>query len=187
MRGIAPLLRLGRGLRYREIPELIGQRLFVDSVAAIEVAVRGLVPWLSPDAAWGDSSSELALFKYGIADIELRVSPSLLDHPSTSTGLDVARRQGFLPRRGERWEELDDAIGCLAAFAEDFDPASCVLKLFLRDNIPEREHMRWLMAAARERPRSLALPVGYFPRELVVEDACVTNAGFIWFCTHFYL
>jgi hypothetical protein len=33
----------------------------------------------------------------------------------------------------------------------------------------------------------LSLPDDYFPRTFLVEDACVTNTGWVWFNKHFYL
>lgn len=191
MSSTSALYQLGRSLRYRSLPALIGQRVRLTSLADLEPALRALtMSWLPADARWeGNEHLEGALAKYGLVDTELAAPVALLDHATTQRGIEVLRTHGFLPRRGETWNEPDDKdlmLGCLADFADDFDPADAVLKLFLEDNVPAELRLPLLRdAIANNRP--LVLPAAYFPRELAVTDACVTNARFIWFNDHFYM
>ena len=189
------LLRLGRHLRYRELPELVGQRIVARSLAGIEGALRALTQdVIPPSATWlRNMHLEGALAKYGLIDTELAAPRTLLDHPSTLAGIPVLRHTGFLPPHGSRWpdgsdDDLADAglDALLEDLADDFDPNRVVLKLYLQDDISQDEHARHLMATMRTKGQ-LALPADYFPRSFTVESACVTNAGFIWFARHFYL
>lgn len=190
---ILHLLRLGRELRYRALPELVGCRIAVASLDAIGPALRALVaPWLPPDARWHPNKYlAVALAKYGIVDTSFDAPAALLDHPATQIGVPVLRAHGMVPKRGERGDDLGSGLDgldgrqCLEQLVEELDERRCALKLFLEDERPAELHNSVVISAARE-GRPLALPRDYFPRELAVTDACVTNAPFIWFNTHFY-
>lgn len=71
-------------------------------------------------------------------------------------------------------------MDCLSPFAREVGAGACVLKVFLQDPTATPERMR----AQRGGPSILA---GYFPTELVVLDACVTNAPSVWFAKYFYI
>jgi hypothetical protein len=181
-------LRIGRGLRYRALPELVGRAITLRSLDDARAALRELVaPLLGPGAPWEPPTSlDLALAKYGLIDTEFAASAALLDHPTTERGIPVARRMGFAPRRGERWDDLPGAEDpyCFEELARDLD--QCRLKLFLRDGAPDEPRMERLSDAV-QRKVPLTLPDDYFPCKLEVIDACVTNSSFIWFNAHFYL
>jgi hypothetical protein len=181
-------LRLGRELRYRELPELIGRTITLRSLDDARPALCGLVaPLLGPDAHWEPSSFfDGALAKYGLIDTEFAAPTALLDHPTTERGIPVLRRMGFAPRRGERWDDLPEVEDpyCLEELARDLD--QCRLKLFLQDGAPHDSRMT-RVADAMQREVPLLLPDSYFPCEQRVIDACVTNSSFIWFNAHFYL
>jgi hypothetical protein len=184
------LLRIARELRYRPLPALIGRRVALASLASIEEVVRGLAWTYVPlDARWQPPEMlEGALAKYGLIDTELAAPEHLLDAPDTQRGLELLKQLGFLVSP-EELAELTEAFGgdggafCFEQLIADLDTRSCVLKLFLQDEI------EFDTRNARNKPTRprLNLPDNYFPRELVVIDACVTNAGFVWFHKHFYL
>ncbi|HEY0478971.1 MAG TPA: hypothetical protein VGD37_15740 [Kofleriaceae bacterium] len=188
------LYRVAHGLRYRELPELIGQRVTITSPETTGESLRRLAGrWLAEGAVLRHPEIvEGTLFKYGMIDAELDAARGLLDHEATIVGLDVMRECGFLPRRGEPWAA--DDVACGAGFAHDLAgdlvKNEGIVKLWLRDDIPVDEHMQWLSTAVNhgvDRPGRFSLPSGYLPRELTVADACVTNASFVWFSRHLYL
>lgn len=185
---LGPALRVGRELRYRALPELVGRAITLRSFDDARPALCGLVaPVLGPNAPWEPPASlHGALAKYGLIDTEFAAPAALLDHPTTERGIPVARRMGFAPRRGERWDDLPGAEDpyCFEELVRDLD--QCRLKLFLQDGAPDDARTARLIDAMR-RKVPLALPDDYFPSELRVVDACLTNSSFIWFNAHFYL
>jgi hypothetical protein len=183
----AALFRLGRELRYRPMPALVGKTVGASSVADVERALGALVaPWV-PDAAFaGEERVELTLVKYGLVDVDFAAPAALLADAATLRGLPALRACGMLPKRGERWdaEEAEVGLACLSTLADGLGPA--VLKLYLEDDLPERGRTWWIAAYEQTR-RMPSLPEGYFPRTFTVLDACVTNAPGIWLAKHFYL
>jgi hypothetical protein len=180
MGSMGALLRLGRGLRYRPLP-LIGQRLRIDSLDAVEPALRALVsPWIAAGAPWGGCDVVGGLAKYGLIDRSFDAPPALLEDPSTLVGIAALRANGM----GLRAEpDPDPEIAAAEAemnadFLRDLADklGSCVLKVFLDDDVD-----------GARRPRRLSLLPEYFPRVFTVTDACVTNADGIWMGKHFYL
>ncbi len=188
MTRLGSALRVGRELRYRALPELVGRAVTLRSLDDVGPELRGLVaPVLGPDAPWEPPSNlDGALAKYGLIDTEFPAPAVLLDHPTTERGIPVVRRMGFAPARGERWDDLAEVEDpcCFEELARDLD--QCRLKLFLHDGAPDDARMARLAEAMR-RKVPLALPDDYFPCELQVVDACLTNSSFIWFNAHFYL
>jgi hypothetical protein len=179
------LLRLARELRYRPLAHLIGRRVRVDSLAGVELALAGL----AGDVRWeANVHLEGALAKYGLVDARGAAPHAWLEHSGTLPGIATLRACGFVPARGERWEEHDlsdfgGANALLEQLVEDLGERRCICKLMLRDDIPDAEHQARLMKAKR----GLRLPATYFPRTFEVVDACVTNSDFVWFARHFYL
>lgn len=176
------LFRLGRELRYRALPELVGRTIEPDSVDAVLPALGSLVePWLGTAPAWlAHTHLPGALAKYGLIDIACSAPPSLL--ADASRGISVLRANQFLPAKGQRWDDdvqggpFDGDPTCLEELVSELDRNTCWLKLYLVE--ADGESRRGLR---------LKLPPGYFPRRFVVDDACVTNASSIWFHKHFYL
>lgn len=76
----------------------------------------------------------------------------------------------------ERDPEEDD--WCLEALEESIDDGQNLVKLFLRPESP---------ANTDPNQRGGNLPAGYLPRLFLVEDACLTNANYVWMNKHFYL
>lgn len=195
-RTIALARRVDRELRYRTLTDMIGRHVVVASLDAISVCVRGLAAaWLPASARWRDPTEpSLALAKYGIIDAVLDAPLALLDDARTLVGIPVLRAVGRASRRGEPLpgdeKELDDdekalmdaldEMDCITDLAADLDRRECLLKVFLTSTPPGHEPMQ----RVARRP---ALRAGFFPRDFVVADACVTNARSIWLAKHLYL
>ena len=72
-------------------------------------------------------------------------------------------------------ETDNEDVGLLDFLADDVEKNEAMIKLFLR-------------AAESQSPRlSLKLAEDYFPQIFIVEDACMTNSGNVWFNKHFYM
>jgi hypothetical protein len=186
------LYRLGRELRYRKLP-VIGQSLRITSLAEVEPVLRQLVaPWVTADAPWDGCELLGGLAKYGLLDRWFTAPAALLDDPSTLVGAAALRENGLggqrEPDEDPELEEMTAAAeaGCLVDLATDLDAGTCLLKLFLEDDLPGEQHSKHLIESYRA-TGELSLPANYFPRAFVVTDACVTNASGIWFGKHFYL
>jgi hypothetical protein len=107
--------------------------------------------------------------------------------PDTQRGVALFKELGFILPPEDRADFADmfgdDDQLFFERLIEDLDAQSCVLKLFLEDGIGFEARMERIKATSP----LLTLPSDYFPRELTVTDACVTNSGFVWFTKHFYL
>lgn len=188
----AHLLRgLVRDLRYRALPELIGRTVELASLKSVESSLRQLLePLLPPGAKWlVNSHLEGALAKYGLIDTSFVAPAALLDHPSTEAGGPVLRAHGFAPPAEERPADGDPFFEdptCLEELADDLKEGVCVLKLFLEDGFTWETRMAQAKAGSSKAILG-RLPADYFPRQMKVVDACVTNAAFVWFHTHFYM
>lgn len=179
------LLRLARELRSRRLPELIGRYVHLESVADVEPCLRALlVRWVPAGARWHECNAEGTLAKYGLIDARFDAPRALLDDPSTQVGLAVLRAAGVIPTPGEPPPETLEGGTCLPDLAAELD--QCSLDLYLEDRLPDHGRIERVKAAHLAR-KPLTPPPGYFPRDLVVTDACVSNAPYLWFLTHFYL
>ena len=182
------LLRLGRELRYRELP-LIGKPVRIESLGEVEPVLRALVaPWIAAGAAWEGCDLVGGLGKYGLLDRSFAAPPELLEDRSTLVGIAALHANGMgLPLEPDPDPEItameaEIAAGCLTDLADEL--GGCVLKVFLNDDIDNAR--RFAHLEQTRVPRVSLLP-DYFPRVFTVTDACVTNAKRIWLGKHFYL
>jgi len=83
---------------------------------------------------------------------------------------------------GDLW---DDDPTCLAELAEDLNAQQLVVRLFLE--LPQGSAGLPKPGEPANLFEPFTLPTDYFPRTFTVSDACITNAGFVWFHKHFYL
>jgi hypothetical protein len=180
------LLRLGRELRYRELP-LIGKSVRIESLAGVEPALRALVaPWIAAGAEWNGCDVVGGLGKYGLLDRSFAAPPELLEDRSTLVGIAALHANGMgLPIEPDPDPEItameaEMAAGCLSDLADDL--GGCVLKVFLNDDVDDARRF----AHVKNTLGRKLLP-DYFPRAFTVTDACVTNAKRIWMGKHFYL
>lgn len=121
---------------------------------------------------------EGAIAKYGIIDAEFSISDRhFVNCPLIDRN--TFRELGFVlsPEDKEYITQNhlpngDEDFGLLDFLADDAEKNEAIIKLFLRCDAPKL---------------SLKLPKDFFPREFIVEDACMTNSGYVWFNKHFYL
>jgi hypothetical protein len=176
-------------LRYRELTSLLGRKVVIQALDTVESDIRSaLSDTPVSDGALASPERkyiEGAMAKYGILDLTF-VSPSYQLDEDFQDGLGMLKRFGFLPR-GKQAEELakfDDALGgnstdptCLRELDEDINQNEVVIRLFLEGR-----------KIGSLGPHILGkLPLDYLPQEFTIKDACMTNAGFIWFHKHFYM
>ena len=182
----ALLNSIAQQLRFKELSSLIGHHVLIRTIDSIQSDLRDALndtvisgsEMVSPDRRF----LEVAMAKYGILDLTLTSPTALLDSDYES-GLSVLRKLGFLQERGEaKSPTFLDPISeedptCLTELHEDLQEDREVVRLFLRSD-----------KIAGKGPHLVGrLPVDYLPRDFMVQDACVTNAGFVWFHKHFYL
>jgi hypothetical protein len=84
---------------------------------------------------------------------------------------------------------------CIGELANDIDRHQALLRLFLEED-PRRELVEYwkeMISAGKAHLFGVGLPEmeglleGFFPHEMCVSDACLTNADFVWFHKHSYL
>jgi hypothetical protein len=108
----------------------------------------------------------------------------------------VLRELGFVMRPDEISEELnlatsqDTDLTCLGELQDEIAKNRDVLRLFVEEQ-PRRNMKEHMLAMAKGGGMSADFVdrflSGYFPKDLVVTDACLTNAPFIWFHRHFWM
>lgn len=172
--------RLARELRYRPLPELVGQEIMIHSVESVEEDLReALAPFLPGQAQyeWPHSPFlERTLAKYGILDVTFRAPASLLQGEAEQ-GVPLLKKLGFLPDPSILEQmplTFENDPTCLAELHDDLSEESTFLRLWLASEPPQGES-------------PLALPPSYLPRRFKLRDACMANATLVWFHKHFYL
>ena len=174
-----------RGLRYCSLPKLIDRRVEVCSLETVEADIFAILGGdlpadsrlVSPERKY----LEGAIAKYGIIDAEFSISNRHLAACSLIDG-DTLRELGFVLSPEDRdyisknpLNPDKEDVGLLDSLADDAEKNEAMIKLFLRADAPQATKF------------ALKLPEDYFPRKFVVEDACMTNSGYVWFNKHFYL
>jgi hypothetical protein len=198
------LRKVARELRYRPIPELIGTKVTIESASAVPCtvaeALTTLFPvplrFIGPQEPW----ITVSLAKYCHLDLTFGVD-GVEWRPHDDFGITTLKKLGFAlhPRelsKNERQhltEEKDPT--CLRELAEDINQGGAVLRLFLEET-PRRELLDYWKGVMKNGKGHLfeggvdqmrILLEGFFPHDLAISDACLTNARFIWFHKHFYL
>ncbi|HMS39137.1 MAG TPA: hypothetical protein PKE69_02845 [Pyrinomonadaceae bacterium] len=174
-----------RGLRYCSLPKLINRKIEICSLETFEADLFAILGGdLPPDSRLISPERiylEGAIVKYGLIDATLSVSNRHLASCSIING-NTLRELGFVLSPEDKDYVTENAletgiedVGLLDFLAKDVEKNEAIIKLFLK--------------AAEEKPSRLSLKLSdnYFPRTFVVEDACLTNSGYVWFNKHFYL
>jgi hypothetical protein len=171
--------RLAKDLRYRPLPELIGQSVVIQNVDSIEADLRqALAPLIPAEAIfeWPQRPHmERTLAKYGVLDVTFRV-PSTLLQADDEHGVSLLKKLGFLPE-----QSILDQL----PLTFENDP-TCLSELH-DDLVPDHAFIRLWLESQDARPKLVELPADYLPRPFTVRDACVSNATLVWFHKHFYL
>lgn len=171
-----------RGLRYSSLPKLIGRKIEICSIETTEsdifAILGGDLPADSRLISNENIRREGAIAKYGIIDAEFSISNR---HLANCPLIDrnTFRELGFVLSLEDKeyvtknpLPNGDEDFGLLDFLAEDIEKNEAIIKLFLRCDAPNL---------------SLKLPTNFFPQEFTVQDACMTNSGYVWFNKHFYL
>lgn len=187
------LKEVARGIRYHSLPHLIGRKIKIINLETVEADVQKNLGKLLPNECMlnPDTVKPLGIAKYGILDLEFLVPNTTLES-DYQLGIALLRELGFDVKREQTkgtGDSLTDDPFCLPELAEDIAKKQTLLKLFLESDsiVPKYVSARMSYEAIRELLDNLTLPAEYFPQEFVITDACLTNAGFIWFHKHFYL
>ena len=182
---ITYLRKILRGLRYCSLPKLIDRRVQICSLETIEADIfsilGGDLPADSRLILKEQKYLEGAITKYGIIDAEFSISTRHLAMCSLIDG-DTLHGLGFISSPEEKEYVAKNTLtpdeedrGLLDFLADDVEKNEAIIKLFLKADAPQSLQL------------SLKLPEGYFPRTFVVQDACMTNSGYVWFNKHFYM
>jgi hypothetical protein len=184
---------LVRGLRYQELPRLVGRRVTVHAPDSITTDLqRDLGDHLPSGWTLDGPAASLAsqtLSKYRLVDVVLAVPHAALDQ--ARSGADVVRELGFDKRLDRDIEREDDDLDSVAAeverdtleaLARDIAERHAFVRMMLRDRDPTRRHGGADLAAAL---RGEVAPQ-FLPRPFEVDDACLTNARAVWSFKHFY-
>lgn len=175
---------LARNLRYRELTHLIGKHLHVHFVYTIEDDIRAAFesdfPAESKLIHPATDYIERALTRYGLLDLTFETPKDLLNAEFES-GVTLLERLGFMDNAEmvELAKELatDDDPTCLDELDRELQQGKTVIRLLLKAEERGGYHSGILIHPTP----------GVVDTDFVIEDAAVTNSGFVWFHKHFYL
>ncbi len=174
-----------RGLRYCSLPKLIDRRVEICSLETVESDIFAILGGDLPTNCRLVSPEQIylegAIAKYGIIDAAFSVSNRhLLACPLIDS--ETLRELGFVLSAEDKEALAKNAlgsdgedVGLLDTLAEDAEKNEALIKLFLRSDAPQSPRF------------ALKLSENYFPQTFIVEDACLTNSGYVWFNKHFYM
>jgi hypothetical protein len=198
------LRKVAQEPRYRPLPELIGTKVIIESASTVPNTVAealttlfpGPLRFIEPQEPWITAS----LAKYCHLDLTFGVD-GVEWRPGDALGAATLKKLGFAlhPRELSENERQDlrehKDPTCLGELAEDINQGRSVLRLFLEET-QRRELLDYWKGLMRDGKGHLfeggvdqmkILLEGFFPHELAISDACLTNAPFIWFHKHLYL
>jgi hypothetical protein len=199
------LRRVAKHLRYRPLPELIGTTVIIESAEAAPNAVGEvlatacLLPLrvLEPQQPW----RTISLAKYRILDLTFAAN-SIDWKPEDNLGTSTLKQLRFAVHPDEVPEAERQSVKehedptCLTELAADLDKHQTILKAFLQA-LPRQDLLDYIKDTMRAGRGHLffesgigvmeALLENFFPHEMVITDACLTNADLVWFHKHSYL
>lgn len=184
-----------RRLKYRELPDFRGRQVVIPAFAEIEAAVlQALAPALPAQFRLQDAASQTAMLmaKYGALDLTFASPPVLIDADTITW--DALQKLGLAERTGVLTEEFQWV-------EQSLKDDVCFLRVFLTW-VPPSVAMDFRDKQARiEITKGVPLHLAHdaaldhladtiaqrFPLTVAIDDACLTNAKFIWVEAHFYL
>lgn len=191
-----PLLRrVAEGVKYRPLPDLASRGIQLEHFATatddVSTWLAGRLPWPLRFQGPEPQYRGLAFLKYDILDLHFSVN-DFHWAPADSGGVPLLEKLGFVAEPGD---DEDDDPTCLATLDRDIQKDEPVFLLFLEIGDPnwlerqrrnEEARRTWdAMDPTSEEFRQFL--ERYFPLEIVVADACIANARFLWMHKHFYL
>lgn len=182
---------LARNVKYRELPDLIGQKITVHAFDSLLDDIQNGLN-ISESASLIVKDYLLlrgAIAKYGIVDLRYHVSPDALK--ISSSGVRVLRDLALAPPSEQLEDEFDSgenfadalALTYLEDIVEETTTNSSYLLLFLRTKLPRLDAKESLK---RYFQYMKSFPNDFFPREFIVEDAALSNTRMAWISKHFY-
>ena len=196
------LRKAARGLKYRPLQELIGTKVTIENVSSVPSTIGAMLEKAFSLPVRFNGSREpwitIALAKYRILDLTFIVD-GVEWQPADKPGIALLKEFGFILNPDEIPEDVrqslrqDDDPTCITTLDEDIGQS--LLRLFLEE-VPRRSGAEYLEELTRAGKRHLLkggvaemeqFLDGFFPHEMAVADACLTNADSIWFHKPFYL
>jgi hypothetical protein len=191
------LRNVARNLKYRALPQLVGIKITVTSVASavydVTVQMKDRLPAGSQFQGPEERYIEVVIAKYGILDLTFAAA-EISWSSDDGAGIPLLEEFGFVVRESPTEEgpgllDSDDPT-CLAELQDDIKRQEAVIRLFLEER-PKRNMKEFFSDSRKMESLSAGdmdpLLENYFPKTFEVVDACLTNAGFIWFHKHFYM
>ncbi len=139
-----------------------------------------------------------SVVKYGLLNLSY-LAEGVAWTPGDRGGASLLHELGFALHADEVPKPAADDPDptCLSELDQDIDKNETLLRLFL-EREPGRtgtfERMKEMLESGKAKRIFKANEADYwvmadecFPHEFVITDACLTNAGFVWFHKHFYL
>lgn len=189
---------VARRLRYRPLPDVVGHTLTIRSltnaISEIEHNLASLLPGLQFGQAIENNTAG-SIAKYGIIDLTFNVQAIDWDRRD-APGIPLLLELGFvispseIPDDEKLTIDPDEDPTCLEALRKEINENQNVLRVFIEER-PRRDlqkHMTSMMSSreSTDKVKDTFLS-GYFPKEFVVKDACLTNSAFVWFHKHFWM
>lgn len=201
--------RIAKKIRYRPLLDLISNRVPIHSFDTI---VEDTSSWLTRKLSWTVRFQEpqqkymaFSIVKYGILDLTF-VCDGIGWNQKDAAGMAALKECGFVFHLDEVPEDTRMAMAdeedptCLAELQGDIDKNETLVRLFLErkpgeyldpgyvKSLVTSGRMKAILEASEAGEEDLRRIVNQdFPADFTVSDACLTNAGFIWFHKHSYL
>jgi hypothetical protein len=152
-------------LRYRELSNIVGQKVRIRGLSTIEADLhRALQDVLPPQCELVDTYSPAnSIQKAGLITLDFAVSGSNLA-TEYETGMELLRKLEFIDRSERGWfdDYIDDPT-CLADLLEDLTRGKTFFKIEL-------------VTDKRSKTK--------FPYDFTVKRACFTNSKLVWLNTY---
>jgi len=177
---LSVLRHLHRSLAYQRLPELIGKHVQIQSTSSAATEVVALARRSFEFEVKSQRDDLFAMFaRYGVLDLEYGIDNigCSIDRP----GLGALRELGLVdsPPDEDGLRESDLMPDFLEDLAAQVDLGTIHLKVFLE--APEVHARGGIPSQSWTRSKII------WPQQLLVVDACITNASKVWLAKHFYL
>jgi hypothetical protein len=187
--------QLARNLRYKGLPDLIGQIITIHSFETVYADIYNTlnlpvgITHIEKDRKYIKG----ALAKYGFIDLRFTVPVdelvAALNGLSVLTHLSLVYTKEQLIQFDAVLDPNEDFIDgmeleFLTDIVEDIANNSAYLLLFLKADIPElspQENVKRFFQYMK------SFPDDFFPKQFIVQDAALSNTKMAWISKHFYI
>ena len=182
------ILQISNELRYRSLPDLIGQEISIRYLDSIASNLNELLVNIFPDElTLITPKRSLVTAKYGVLKLNFRMLYVELKAPYRY-GVSLVRELGFLPPHEEiPGLEVREVVNSWKALESETTKNQIYLSLFLQRKFAFR--LKYLL-----KRKSLTIEIKWrdqhfnrfiFPHKFIIKDACLTNARIVWFYKHY--